>query len=59
MTLIQSIDYAAIAPVLAVAVAAVVVLVADLFVTTRRVDVAAGLSIAGVAIGFGWAARAC
>jgi NADH-quinone oxidoreductase subunit N len=56
MTLIQSIDYAAIAPVLAVAVAAVVVLVADLFVTTRRVDVAAGLSIAGVAIGFGWAA---
>ena len=56
MSLIQSIDYTALAPVLAVAIAAVVVLVADLFVTARRVDVAAGLSIVGVAVGFGYAA---
>lgn len=56
MRLIQSIDYAAISPVLAVAVTAIVVLVADLFVPTRRVDLAAGLSIVGVAAGFGCAA---
>jgi NADH-quinone oxidoreductase subunit N len=56
MSLIQSIDYAAISPVLAVAVTALIVLVVDLFATTRRVDVAAGLSISGVLVGAGWAA---
>ena len=55
-TLIQSIDYAAVAPVLIVAVAAVVVLVADLFVTSRRTDVACALSVVGAGVGFGWTA---
>ncbi|HEX4654229.1 MAG TPA: proton-conducting transporter membrane subunit, partial [Mycobacteriales bacterium] len=55
MNLIQSIDYAAIAPVLALAIAAVVVLVVDLFVTSRRADIAAGLSLLGVGVGIGWA----
>jgi len=55
VNLIQSIDYAAIAPVLALAIAAVVVLVADLFAPTRRTDVACGLSIAGVVVALGWA----
>jgi NADH-quinone oxidoreductase subunit N len=54
MSVIQSIDYAAIAPVLVMAIAAIVVLVADLFVTTRRTDVACGLSLAGVAVALGW-----
>ena len=56
MTVIQSIDYGAVGPVLAVAVAAVVVLVADLFVTKRRTEVACALSLAGVAVGLGWTA---
>jgi len=55
MSMIQSIDYAAVAPVLAVALAAVAVLVADLFMTSRRVDVAFGLSTIGVVVGIGWA----
>lgn len=55
MNLIQSIDYVAIAPVLALAITAVVVLMADLFVTSRRTDVAAVLSLTGVAFGIGWA----
>ena len=55
MNLIQSIDYAAIAPVLALAIAAVVVLLVDLFVTARRTDVAVAVSLLGVAIGIGWA----
>ena len=54
MSLVQSIDYAAIAPVLALAITAVVVLLADLFVTNRRTDVAVGLSLVGVAVGIGW-----
>ena len=56
MSVIQSIDYAAIAPVLSVAIAAVAVLVVDLFVTSRRAEIAAGLSFAGLAVGIGWAA---
>jgi NADH-quinone oxidoreductase subunit N len=56
VSVIQSIDYGAVAPVLAVAIAAVVVLVADLFVTSRRADVACALSLVGVAAGFGSAA---
>ena len=54
MSLIQSIDYEAIAPVLAVAGAAVVVLVVDLFVTAHARVVATWLSIVGVVIGLGW-----
>ena len=47
MSLLQSIDYAAIAPPLTLAVAALVVLVTDLFVTDSRRIVAAYLSLAG------------
>lgn len=54
MTLVQSIDYTAIAPVLALAVAAVVLLVTDLFLTGRRGEVAALLSVVGIGVGLGW-----
>ncbi|HEU5034860.1 MAG TPA: NADH-quinone oxidoreductase subunit N [Mycobacteriales bacterium] len=55
MSLIQHIDYLGIAPVLALAVTALAVLVADLFLPPGRVDVLSGLSIAGTltALGFG------
>ena len=56
MRLIQSIDYTAISPVLAVGVAAILVLLADLFVDERRRDAIVGLSVAGVAAGIGWSA---
>jgi NADH-quinone oxidoreductase subunit N len=53
---IQSIDYAAIAPPVALAVTALLVLVADLFVpAARRHTVAALLSLAGSAVAAGFA----
>jgi len=55
-SVIQSIDYGAIAPVLIVAGAAVAVLIVDLFLTSHRQVVATWLSIIGVGLGLGWAA---
>jgi NADH-quinone oxidoreductase subunit N len=56
MSVIQSIDYAAIAPVLAVVGAAVLVLLADLFLGARGRDAVVGLSLLGTLAGVGWAA---
>jgi NADH-quinone oxidoreductase subunit N len=56
MNLLQSIDYAAIAPPVVLAVTALVVLVADLFVPDSRRIVAAYLSLAGTAGALGVAA---
>ena len=56
MSIIQSIDYAAIAPVLAVGIAAIGVLLGDLFLDERRKDVIIGISIAGVLAAIGWSA---
>lgn len=53
MSLIQSIDYAAISPPLAVAATALAVLLVDLFVDGARKVVAAYLSIAGTAVALG------
>src|SRR5881397_2403503 len=53
VTLVQSIDYAAIAPPLVLAVTALVVLVADLFVPDQRRLVAAYVSLLGTAAGLG------
>src|SRR6476469_5779385 len=49
MNLLQSIDYAAIAPPVVLALTALVVLVIDLFVTDARRVVSAYLSLAGTA----------
>lgn len=56
MSVIQSIDYAAISPMLAVGVAAVLVLLADLFLDERRKDALVGISVAGVLAAIGWSA---
>ena len=53
MSLVQSIDYAAIAPPLVIAGAALVVLVADLFVSDKWRIAAAYLSLAGAAAALG------
>jgi NADH-quinone oxidoreductase subunit N len=56
MRLVQTIDYAAIAPPVIVAITAIVVLLADLFVDGRRRIVAAYLSLAGTAVALGFTA---
>ena len=57
ISLVQSIDYTAIAPPLAVAIAALGVLVADLFVPAAwRRNVAAGISLVGVSVSLGFTA---
>ncbi len=52
---IQSIDYLALAPSLALAVGAVVVLLADLFIDRRKPEVLSGLSLAGAVAALGFA----
>jgi NADH-quinone oxidoreductase subunit N len=56
MRLIQSIDYAAISPVLVVVAAAVLALLADLFLDERRKDAIVGISICGVLAAIGCSA---
>jgi NADH-quinone oxidoreductase subunit N len=56
MRLTQSIDYAAISPLLAITGAAIAVLVLDLFAGPRRRAVAAVLSLVGTAVSLGLAA---
>ena len=55
MRLIQSIDYAAIAPPVTLGLAAVLVLVADLFLPARRRAVANGLATVGTLVSLGFA----
>jgi NADH-quinone oxidoreductase subunit N len=55
MSVIQSIDYAAIAPPVVLAITAVVVLVADLFLTDRRRPLANGIATVGTLVALGFA----
>jgi NADH-quinone oxidoreductase subunit N len=55
VSLIQDIDYLAIAPPVALAIAALVVLVADLFLPPARKSVASLLSVVGTAAALGFA----
>ena len=55
MSLIQDIDYLAIAPPVALAIAALVVLVADLFLPPARKSLASLLSVVGTGVALGFA----